>query len=121
MLMSRFLPQASTSARLHFGENTEEGREKFQQELEDIHALFQEFVVDNRPEMDIDTVATGEAWYGSRALELNLVDSLATSDEYLAACFSSCLKQNRPIERLLGKASGILDRVTHLLEFSRRS
>ena len=110
------------------GENTDEGREKFQQELEDIHALFQEFVVDNRPEMDIATVATGEAWYGSRALELNLVDSLATSDEYLmAACadkdvFQVAWKQNsKPIERLLGKASGILDRVTHLLEFTRRS
>ena len=32
---------------------------------------------------DIAAVATGEAWYGSRALELKLVDSLATSDEYL--------------------------------------
>ena len=78
--------------------------------------------------MDIATVATGEAWYGSRALELNLVDSLATSDEYLmAACadkdvFQVAWKQNsKPIERLLGKASGILDRVTHLLEFSQRS
>ena len=122
--MSRFSPRTLT----FLGENTEEGREKFQQELEDIHALFQEFVVDNRPEMDIATVATGEAWYGSRALELNLVDSLATSDEYLmAACadkdvFQVAWKQNsKPIERLLGKASGILDRVTHLLEFSRRS
>ena len=110
------------------GENTEEGREKFQQELEDVHALFQEFVVENRPEMDIATVATGEAWYGSRALELNLVDRLATSDEYLmVACedkdvFQVEWKQNsKPLERLLGKASGILDRVTQLLEFTRRS
>ena len=110
------------------GENTEEGREKFQQELEDVHALFQEFVVENRPEMDIATVATGEAWYGSRALELNLVDRLATSDEYLmVACedkdvFQVEWKQSsKPLERLLGKASGILDRVTQLLEFTRRS
>jgi serine protease SohB len=110
------------------GENTEEGREKFQQELEDVHALFQEFVVENRPEMDIATVATGEAWYGSRALELNLVDRLATSDEYLmVACedkdvFQVEWKQSsKPFERLLGKASGILDRVTQLLEFTRRS
>ena len=110
------------------GENTEEGREKFQQELEDVHALFQEFVVENRPEMDIATVATGEAWYGSRALELNLVDGLATSDEYLmVACedkdvFQVEWKQSsKPLERLLGKASGILDRVTQLLEFTRRS
>tara|TARA_B100000900_G_scaffold365025_1_gene340014 strand:+ start:1517 stop:2581 length:1065 start_codon:yes stop_codon:yes gene_type:complete len=110
------------------GENTDEGREKFQQELEDVHALFQEFVVDNRPEMDIAAVATGEAWYGSRALELNLVDSLATSDEYLmAACESKEVFQvswkhsTKPIDRLLGKASGVLDRVNQLLEFTRRS
>ena len=110
------------------GENTDEGREKFQQEVEDVHALFQEFVVDNRPEMDIAAVATGEAWYGSRALELNLVDSLATSDEYLmAACenkevFQVSWKQStKPIDRLLGKASGVLDRVNQLLEFTRRS
>ena len=62
------------------GENTEEGRKKFREELEEVHTLFQEFVVDNRPELDI--AATGEAWYGSRALELRLIDALATSDEH---------------------------------------
>lgn len=109
------------------GENTTEGREKFQQELEDVHELFQEFVVENRPGLDIAAVATGEAWYGSRALELKLVDSLATSDEYLMqACddkdvFQVTWKQGtKPIERLLGKASAALDRVNQLLEFSRK-
>lgn len=109
------------------GENTDEGREKFQQELEDVHALFQEFVVDNRPDLDIAAVATGEAWYGSRALELNLIDCLATSDEYLMqACadkevFQVTWKQGtKPIDRLLGKASAALDRVNQLLEFTRR-
>ena len=53
------------------GENTEEGREKFIAELEDIHALFQEFVAEFRPDMDLETVATGEAWFGRRAIELN--------------------------------------------------
>ena len=109
------------------GENTDEGREKFQQELEDVHKLFQEFVVDNRPDLDIAAVATGEAWYGSRALALNLVDSLATSDEYLMqACaekdvFQVVWKQGtKPIDRLLGKASAALDRVNQLLEFTRK-
>ena len=109
------------------GENTTEGREKFQQELEEVHELFQEFVVENRPGLDIAAVATGEAWYGSRALELKLVDSLATSDEYLMqACddkdvFQVTWKQGtKPIERLLGKASAALDRVNQLLEFSRK-
>ena len=66
-----------------FGENTKEGREKFTDELEDLHALFQEFVVDKRPGLDLEKVATGEAWFGQRALDLNLVDEIMTSDEYL--------------------------------------
>ena len=57
-----------------FGENTEEGRQKFIEEIEDVHLLFQEFVTNNRPDLDIEKVATGEAWYGKRALDLNLVD-----------------------------------------------
>ena len=38
------------------GENTTEGREKFQQELEEVHELFQEFVAENRPGLDIAAV-----------------------------------------------------------------
>ncbi len=66
-----------------FGENTEQGREKFVEELEDVHALFKELVSQNRPQLNIDEVATGEAWFGTRALERNLVDELKTSDEYI--------------------------------------
>jgi serine protease SohB len=65
------------------GENTEQGREKFIEELEDVHTLFKEFVKESRPIVDTDVVATGEAWYGRRALEHKLVDALQTSDEYL--------------------------------------
>lgn len=66
-----------------FGENTEEGRKKFMEELEDLHDLFKEFVSENRPQVNIAEVATGEAWYGARALKHSLVDDLKTSDEYL--------------------------------------
>jgi serine protease SohB len=66
-----------------FGQNTEEGRAKFQEELEDTHALFKAFVHQNRPVVDIDKVATGEHWFGSRALALKLVDEIKTSDDYL--------------------------------------
>ncbi|MCC5856544.1 MAG: protease SohB [Ectothiorhodospiraceae bacterium] len=66
-----------------FGENTEEGRQKFRQELEDTHALFKGYVQRYRPQLDLDRVATGEHWFGERALELNLVDSLRTSDDLL--------------------------------------
>ncbi|MBV1878400.1 MAG: protease SohB [Pseudomonadales bacterium] len=70
-----------------FGENTAQGREKFVDELEDVHTLFKDFVTDNRPGLDAETVATGEAWYGIRALENKLVDELKTSDEYI---FDKC-------------------------------
>lgn len=66
-----------------FGENTDKGREKFTEDLEDTHELFKEFVKENRPQLDIESIATGEVWFGQRALEKNLVDELKTSDEYL--------------------------------------
>lgn len=66
-----------------FGENTDKMREKFQEELEDTHQLFKDFVSQNRPQLDLEQVATGEHWFGLRALELSLVDELKTSDEYL--------------------------------------
>ena len=66
-----------------FGENTEKGRDKFQEEINDVHLLFKDFVKTARPVVDIDAVATGEAWFGSRALERKLVDDLCTSDEHL--------------------------------------
>lgn len=66
-----------------FGENTEEGREKYKAELEAIHILFKGFVSQYRPSLDIDAVATGEAWFGADALQRGLVDEIQTSDEYL--------------------------------------
>jgi serine protease SohB len=66
-----------------FGENTETGRAKLREELEDIHAQFREFVQGRRAQLDMEKVATGEAWLGSKALELGLVDELATSDEII--------------------------------------
>lgn len=68
-----------------FGENTEKGREKFVEDLEDTHVLFKEFVSEHRPQVDITAVATGEVWFGRRAKGVNLVDELQTSDEYLLA------------------------------------
>ena len=66
-----------------FGENTDKAREKFQADIDDIHVLFKEFVSSNRPVVAIDEVATGEFWFGQRALEKNLADRLCTSDSFL--------------------------------------
>lgn len=66
-----------------FGENTDKGRQKFQQELEETHLLFKDFVSQQRPQLDVAKVATGEHWFGYQALTLKLVDELVTSDDYL--------------------------------------
>ena len=57
-----------------FGENTEEDKQKFQQELEETHKLFKDFVRKYRPSLDVEQVATGEHWYGEDAITRNLVD-----------------------------------------------
>lgn len=66
-----------------FGENTAEGKAKFEEELKQTHALFKHFVEKYRPQLNVEKIATGEHWYGQDALDLNLVDELQTSDEYL--------------------------------------
>ncbi len=63
-----------------FGENTDEGREKFQEALNETHLLFKEFVQQMRPTLDLEKVATGEHWYGRQALDLGLIDEIGTSD-----------------------------------------
>ncbi|MDA3517796.1 protease SohB [Acinetobacter baumannii] len=68
-----------------FGENTPEGKAKFEEELQQTHVLFKHFVEKYRPQLNVDKVATGKHWYGQDALDLNLVDKLQTSDEYLLA------------------------------------
>lgn len=94
-----------------FGENTEDGRNKFKAELEDIHLMFKDFVSTHRSAVDIDAVATGEYWYGSRALGLNLVDQLQTSDEYLLAAVNDnevvavSYKEKKNIAERLGLVS----------------
>lgn len=67
-----------------FGENTDEDRAKLKEELEDVHALFKAAVSEYRPDLDLDKVATGEYWYGPRALEMGLADEIKTSDELLS-------------------------------------
>jgi serine protease SohB len=68
-----------------FGENTESGRQKFREEIEEAHRLFKNFVGEYRPALNVEAVATGEHWYGVQGLEKKLVDELLTSDDYLMA------------------------------------
>lgn len=66
-----------------FGENTDEAKEKFTEELVEIHKVFKSFVQQYRPELDIEAIATGEYWLAVKGLELKLVDELKTSDAYI--------------------------------------
>lgn len=68
-----------------FGENTEKGKALFREQVEETHQLFKNFIRENRPQVDIERIATGKHWYGTRALDLKLVDALQTSDDYLCA------------------------------------
>jgi serine protease SohB len=92
-----------------FAENTEQGKQKFQQELDHTHQLFKSFVAQYRPALELDKVATGEHWFGYQALELGLVDSLATSDEYLQSRFTDqqVLKVQYRLRKTLAERAGI--------------
>jgi len=83
-----------------FGANNDAGRQKFAEELEDTHGLFKEFVARYRPGLDIEAVATGEAWFGERAAGLGLVDEIGTSDALLQKAAADCeLLEIRYVER----------------------
>lgn len=94
-----------------FGENTEKGRRKFIEDLQDTHTLFKNYVAERRPQVALDKVATGEIWYGSRALELALIDDIQTSDEYLmhrvteADVFEIAHKQKKKLHQRFGMAA----------------
>lgn len=92
---NRFLKKKEIDIELHtagqykrtltlLGENTEEGRQKFREDLNETHHLFKDFVKRMRPALDIEQVATGEHWYGVQALEKGLVDEVSTSDDLLS-------------------------------------
>lgn len=66
-----------------FGPVREEGLAKLQSQIDETHDLFKAHIATMRPSLDLARVATGEHWYGTKALELGLVDELGTSDDVL--------------------------------------
>ena len=104
-----------------FGKNTDEDRAKLKAELEDVHDLFKTAVSTYRPDLDLEKIATGEHWYGTRAIELGLVDEIKTSDELLAGLakdmdlYRVAYKIKQPLQkRLMANVDGVLDRVDSL-------
>ena len=101
-----------------FGENTDSSRAKFREEIEETHELFKSFISEHREQVDVSQVATGEHWYGQQAIDLNLVDELQTSDDYLLnASKESDLYQikyhgKKPLmEKIMGNATKVWERM----------
>lgn len=72
------------------GENTEKGRQKMKQDIEEMHALFKQWVKQYRPVVDIEEIATGETWVGLQAMERKMVDAISTSDECILEAINDC-------------------------------
>lgn len=101
-----------------FGENTEQGREKFREDLNETHLLFKQFVGGMRPALDINAVATGEHWYGTQAKEMGLVDEIATSDDLLLDMMKEFdainvryLQRKKVMDRFTGSAAKSLEQL----------
>jgi len=126
---NRFLKSKDIDIELHtagqykrtltlLGENTEEGRQKFREDLNETHDLFKEFVKRMRPTLNIDEVATGEHWYGMQAQEKGLVDEVGTSDELLLSLINErevvsvrFMQRKKLMDRFTGSAAESVDRL----------
>ncbi|AVB30433.1 protease SohB [Proteus mirabilis] len=100
------------------GENTDEGREKFKQDLNETHLLFKSFVHKYRPELDIDSVATGEYWYGTDAVDKGLIDEVGVSDDWLISRINDFevlsvqyILKKKMVERVTGGAMESVDKL----------
>ncbi len=70
-----------------FGEITQKGKDKVQEDVENIHDIFKLWVKDHRPSIEIEKISTGETWVGTQAKERYMVDEIKTSDECIVdAC-----------------------------------
>ncbi|MDE9452876.1 protease SohB [Xenorhabdus bovienii] len=100
------------------GENTEQGRQKFQEDLNETHKLFKSFIYQHRPSLDVEKVATGEYWYGTQAKEKGLIDDVGVSDDFLIEKIEHCevvgvsySRRKRVIERFMGSAMENVDKL----------
>ncbi|EPF6158907.1 protease SohB [Citrobacter sedlakii] len=126
---NRFLKSKDIDIELHtagqykrtltlLGENTEEGRQKFREDLNETHQLFKAFVHRMRPALDIEQVATGEHWYGEQALEKGLIDEINTSDDVILNLMEGrdvlnvrYLQRKKLMDRFTGSAAESADRL----------
>lgn len=108
-----------------FGENTEAGRKKFKEDIEQIHENFKHHVLNYRPQLDIQKVATGEHWLARDAMPLGLVDELKTSDDFLLEKLSQyqiiVLKQFKTLsilEKLTKSSTSMIQSIKEYLKIT---
>ena len=108
-----------------FGENTEAGRKKFKEDLEQIHENFKHHVQSYRPQLDLNKVATGEHWLARDAMHLGLVDELQTSDDFLIDNLNKyqiiILKQSKTqslLEKLTKGSQSMLQNIKQYLKIT---
>ncbi len=77
-----------------FGENTDEDREHFKEELAKTHTFFKAHIAKYRPGLAIERVSTGAHFYGTEALEKGLIDALGNSSSLI----DSLLKTKQVVE-----------------------
>ena len=97
-----------------FSETTKAGRQKKQAQIDTIHDAFKSFLKKNRPNVNLNEIATGEYWLASETLDLNLVDLLDTSDDYLFR-----YRQDKQIYHLaIDHPKRLIDKLLHKTENS---
>ncbi|WP_296405322.1 protease SohB [Psychrobacter sp.] len=110
-----------------FGENDDDDRVKYKEELEQTHELFKHFVTTYRPQLDLAKVANGDHWYGEDALKLNLVDELSTSDAYLLnqmkdhQVYALMSRQKPTLVEKLGLANAAHSAISGMLSIATKS
>lgn len=62
---------------------SKEDIKKSTEDIQEIFNLFKNFVGAQRPQLDIENVATGDTWFGKDALDRGLCDEIATADDIL--------------------------------------
>ncbi len=128
--INRFLKNKDIDIELHtagqykrtltmLGENTEEGRQKFRDDLNETHQLFLKISSIRCARRWISKkVATGEHWYGVQALEKGLADAVQTSDELLLSMMDNhdvisvrYQQRKKLLDRVTGSAAESADRL----------
>ena len=100
-----------------FGKITKEKKQKLQEQINLVYSQFKDFIKKYREGLDFDKVATGEAWLGSEALKLKLVDKIQCSDDYII----EALKTRNVYKLKLKTEKKLLEKISKKISFLKNS